>query len=93
MITIKAYAKVNIFLKITGYENGYHTLLSRFMRVDDLYDTISLVPEICEDFTLESTKKYLTKYNSPMLETAEDLVKTAQKYDLDPLLLEQYEEL
>jgi 4-diphosphocytidyl-2-C-methyl-D-erythritol kinase len=53
MITIKAYAKVNIFLKITGYENGYHTLISRFMKVEDLYDTISLVPETCEDFTLE----------------------------------------
>ncbi len=52
-ISIKAHAKVNIFLKITGYENGYHTLLSRFMRVDELYDTISLVPGSFEDFTLE----------------------------------------
>jgi 4-diphosphocytidyl-2-C-methyl-D-erythritol kinase len=56
MYTVHAYAKVNIFLKITGYENGYHTLLSRFMRVDDLYDTISLVPETCEGFTLEGCK-------------------------------------
>jgi len=53
MYSIKAYAKVNIFLKITGYGNGYHTLLSRFMRVDDLYDTITLVPGTFDSFTLE----------------------------------------
>lgn len=28
--SIKAHAKVNIFLKITGHKDGYHTLLSRF---------------------------------------------------------------
>jgi len=56
MYSIKAYAKVNIFLKITGYENGYHTLLSRFMRVDDLYDTITLVPGSFDNFTLEGCK-------------------------------------
>jgi len=53
MYSIRAYAKVNIFLKITGYENGYHTLLSRFMRIDDLYDTITLVPGTFDSFTLE----------------------------------------
>ena len=51
--SIKAYAKVNIFLKVTGHKDGYHTLLSRFMRVEDLYDTISFVPCECETFTLE----------------------------------------
>ncbi|MFK5975549.1 MAG: 4-(cytidine 5'-diphospho)-2-C-methyl-D-erythritol kinase [Sulfurovum sp.] len=53
MHTIKAHAKVNIFLKITGYKDGYHTLLSRFMRVENLYDTISFVPCECESFTIE----------------------------------------
>ena len=53
MCSIKAPAKVNIFLKITGYENGYHTLLSRFMRVDDLYDTLTLTPCECDTFTIE----------------------------------------
>jgi len=51
--TIKAHAKVNIFLKITGHKEGYHTLLSRFMRVEDLYDTIAFVPCECETFTIE----------------------------------------
>ena len=51
--SIKAHAKVNIFLKITGHKDGYHTLLSRFVRVEDLYDTIKFVPCECETFTIE----------------------------------------
>ena len=53
MYSIKAHAKVNIFLKITGHKEGYHTLLSRFIRVEDLYDTIEFVPCVCESFTIE----------------------------------------
>ena len=51
--SIRAHAKVNIFLKITGHKDGYHTLLSRFVRVEDLYDTIQFVPCECETFTIE----------------------------------------
>ena len=51
--SIKAHAKVNIFLKITGHKDGCYTLLSRFMRVEELYDTISFVPCKCETFTIE----------------------------------------
>ncbi len=36
----KSYAKVNIFLKIVGTRGSYHELISRFMRVENLYDTI-----------------------------------------------------
>lgn len=50
---IKAHAKVNIFLKITGHKEGYHTLLSRFVRVEDLYDTVAFVPCACDTFTIE----------------------------------------
>lgn len=39
----KAYAKVNIFLKITGKRENYHEIISRFMRVDNLYDELSFV--------------------------------------------------
>ncbi|MEY3090129.1 MAG: hypothetical protein RL113_445 [Pseudomonadota bacterium] len=53
MYSINAHAKVNIFLKITGYKEGYHTLLSRFMQVENLYDTITFVPCKCDTFTLE----------------------------------------
>jgi len=40
-VKIKAPAKVNIFLKITGSRGNYHTLRSRFLRFDDLYDTLT----------------------------------------------------
>ncbi len=52
MHTINAHAKVNIFLKITGHKDGYHTLLSRFVRLDDLYDTITFVQQECDTFTI-----------------------------------------
>jgi len=41
----RAYAKVNIFLKITGTRGNYHEIISRFMRVDSLYDELSFVPK------------------------------------------------
>jgi len=40
---IKAYAKVNIFLKIVGYDGFYHLIKSRFMKVKNLYDEIEIV--------------------------------------------------
>ena len=45
MKVYKAYAKVNIFLKITGLRDNYHEIISRFMRVDSLYDELSFVPK------------------------------------------------
>ena len=39
---IKAHAKVNIFLKITGFDGYYHLLNSRFMKVKNLYDEIEI---------------------------------------------------
>ena len=50
---IQAHAKVNIFLKITGHTGEYHTLLSRFVKVSHLYDTIEFVPCVCDSFTIE----------------------------------------
>jgi len=40
MIRYRAYAKVNVFLKITGMRGEYHTLSSRFMQVKTLFDTL-----------------------------------------------------
>ncbi|EIZ5520065.1 4-(cytidine 5'-diphospho)-2-C-methyl-D-erythritol kinase [Campylobacter upsaliensis] len=43
---MKAYAKVNIFLKIIGLDNrGYHLLNSRFVLLDTLYDELILIDE------------------------------------------------
>ena len=44
-MTIRAHAKVNIFLKITGLRENYHLLSSRFVRVENLYDTLSFAPK------------------------------------------------
>ena len=53
----KSFAKVNIFLKITGLKEfqgkTLHTLNSRFMLVENLYDTIEFIPCSCDSFTLE----------------------------------------
>ncbi len=64
MHTIKAHAKVNIFLKITGHKDGYHTLLSRFVRVEDLYDTITFEPCECDSFTIEGCDNVPTQSNT-----------------------------
>jgi len=45
----KAYAKVNIFLKITGTRGNYHEIISRFMRVNNLYDELSFVKKELSD--------------------------------------------
>ena len=37
---MRAYAKVNIFLKIVGKRGNYHELLSRFVLVKNLYDEL-----------------------------------------------------
>lgn len=42
MIT-RAYAKVNIFLKIVGKRDNYHEILSRFVKVQNLYDELEFV--------------------------------------------------
>ena len=52
MIRYKAYAKVNIFLKITGSRGEYHTLSSRFMRVESLYDTLWFEPKSTPEFEI-----------------------------------------
>jgi 4-diphosphocytidyl-2-C-methyl-D-erythritol kinase len=52
MIRHRAYAKVNIFLKITGMRGEYHTLSSRFMRVGSLFDTLWFEPKTTPEFEI-----------------------------------------
>jgi len=63
----KSYAKVNIFLKITGIKEfksrELHTLNSRFMLIKELYDTIEFVPCKCDSFTIEGIDGVETKDN------------------------------
>jgi len=60
----KSYAKVNIFLKITGKRGNYHELASRFVRVKNLYDCLSFVKEDNETFTLEGNFGCKTEQNT-----------------------------
>jgi len=52
----KAYAKVNIFLKICGIRDNYHEIVSRFVRVDALYDELSFIPKSDTDAKEEEFK-------------------------------------
>ena len=52
MKVYKAYAKVNTFLKITGTRDNYHEIISRFMRINSLYDELSFVAKDEEGFKI-----------------------------------------
>ena len=57
---MKAYAKANIFLKITGIDaRKYHLLSSRFVLLKEFYDELELVGKkgVCEGFELISDFK------------------------------------
>lgn len=63
-ISKRSYAKVNIFLKIADKRDNYHELVSRFVRVKSLYDTITFVPGKFEKFTLEGDFGCKTEQNT-----------------------------
>jgi len=64
MKTYKAPAKVNIFLKITGKRGNYHEILSRFMRIDDLYDTLHFFAKEDEAFEIQGDFSCTTEQNT-----------------------------
>lgn len=63
-MTRKSYAKVNIFLKIVGKRGNYHELASRFVRVKNLFDTISFEKKQRESFTLVGNFGCATEKNT-----------------------------
>ncbi|MDB2562435.1 4-(cytidine 5'-diphospho)-2-C-methyl-D-erythritol kinase [Sulfurimonas sp.] len=62
--SIEAHAKVNIFFKITGFKDERFTFTSRYMQIEDLYDTISFVPCKCNVFTIEGCDEVPLESNS-----------------------------
>lgn len=60
----KAYAKVNIFLKITGTRGDYHEIISRFMKVPTLYDELSFIPKTDETFQIIGDFNCATEQNT-----------------------------
>ncbi len=63
-MTKKSYAKVNVFLKIAGRRDNYHELVSRFVRVKNLYDTVTFEKGNFQEFTLEGDFGCETKKNT-----------------------------
>ena len=92
MKVYKAYAKVNIFLKITGLRDTYHEIISRFMRVDSLYDELAFISKeqcggksesfcIMGDFSCETQqntiyKAYFALKKATQSEQLEQLMRT-----------------
>jgi 4-diphosphocytidyl-2-C-methyl-D-erythritol kinase len=92
----KAFAKVNIFLKISGKRENYHEIVSRFMRVDDLYDELFFIPKekvgaksnefsIIGDFSCKTEENTIYKaYKALKAATASDaLEKLMQTYAVE----------
>lgn len=57
MKVYKAYAKVNVFLKITGLRGEYHEIISRFVQVPSLYDELSFISK--ENFSQKSESFFI----------------------------------
>ena len=84
----KSYAKVNIFLKITGKRENYHEIISRFMRVSTLYDELSFASknrdnfEIIGDFSCTTEQNTIYKAYKALLDVteSESLKKLMQTY-------------
>lgn len=64
MKTYKAPAKVNIFLKITGRRGDYHEIFSRFMLIDNLFDTMSFFPKDEDRFMIKGDFDCGTEQNT-----------------------------
>lgn len=82
----KAYAKVNIFLKIQGTRGNYHEIISRFMRVASLYDELSFVPkqsseefEIIGPFSCKTEQNTIYKAYKALLEFLDEANKVHVK--------------
>jgi len=63
-VTKKSYAKVNIFLKIAGIRGEYHELVSRFVRVKNLFDVIYFEEGNFNGFTLDGIFGCETRKNT-----------------------------
>ena len=60
----KAFAKVNIFLKITGSRGDYHEIISRFMKVTNLYDELSFIKKDTQEFKIVGNFSCTTEQNT-----------------------------
>jgi len=61
---MKSYAKVNIFLKITGTRDNYHEIASRFVLVNKIFDSIDFIESSSSIFTIDGNFECSTKQNT-----------------------------
>ncbi len=78
----KAYAKVNIFLKITGTRGNYHEIISRFMRVESLYDELLFVKKNEDEFKIIGDFSCETKDNT-IYKAYQALLKNTKSEELE----------
>jgi len=84
----KAFAKVNIFLKVTGKRGNYHEIFSRFMKLSKLYDELSFEAKqqpgfiLYGDFGCETKDNTIYKAYKALLEKtqSEALAKLIDSY-------------
>lgn len=84
----KAFAKVNIFLKITGKRGNYHEIFSRFMKLPHLYDELSFESKkepgfvLYGDFGCETKDNTIYKAYKALLEATDSdaLAKLIETY-------------
>jgi len=81
----RAYAKVNIFLKITAKRGAYHEILSRFVLVNDLFDTLSFIPKEEEGFVIDGSFSCHTKQNT-IYKAYQALLEATQAESLERLM-------
>ena len=48
----KSYAKINIFLKLIGRDDKFHFIISRFLKIDSLYDELFFTTSNQNEFTI-----------------------------------------
>ncbi len=63
-LSIRAHARIDVFVKLTGVQEEKLNLLCRSVRADNIYDTISFVPSVCECFTIEGCDEIPIHENS-----------------------------
>lgn len=62
---MKAHAKINVFLKITGTRGEYHEILSRFVIVDELFDELLLIKK-------QDERLVVSEFNDTIIKKAYD---------------------
>lgn len=74
-----SFAKINVFLKITGRKGGLHSLFSRFCRVSNLFDVLSWTKKpLASGFSVRFESTFLSHEQCRSLSHNNTILKTYQ---------------